>query len=109
MPSTRRPRGPGIATARRWAIGAVGGCVVILGLVLVPLPGPGWLVVFFGLGILATEFPRAERLLHWGRTKLAAARSARSPDHSAGVSSSPPGSPSQPPRPASPGEPTRPC
>ena len=35
-------------------IGIVGGLVVIIGLVLVPLPGPGWLVVFIGLTILAS-------------------------------------------------------
>ena len=37
---------------------------------LVPLPGPGWLIVFLGLGILATEFAWAERLLGFGRRTL---------------------------------------
>src|SRR5215211_3887352 len=37
--------------------------VVALGLVLVPLPGPGWLVVAVGLTMLALEFDRAERML----------------------------------------------
>jgi uncharacterized protein (TIGR02611 family) len=36
----------------------------------VPLPGPGWLIVFLGLGILATEFSWAERLLGFGRRTL---------------------------------------
>ncbi len=44
--------------------------MVLLGLFLVPFPGPGWLVVFVGLGILATEFAWAERLLRVARAKL---------------------------------------
>lgn len=55
---------------RRWSIGAVGGTIMVLGLALVPLPGPGWLIVFVGLGILASEFEWAERLLRWGRGVL---------------------------------------
>jgi uncharacterized protein (TIGR02611 family) len=27
-----------------------------------PLPGPGWVVIFFGFAILATEFAFAERV-----------------------------------------------
>ena len=37
--------------------------LVALGIVLVPLPGPGWVIVALGLGLLALEFDRAERLL----------------------------------------------
>ena len=44
---------------RRLAVGAGGGSLVLLGLVLVPLPGPGWLVVAAGTGLLGTEFPWA--------------------------------------------------
>lgn len=46
--------------------------MVLLGLVLIPFPGPGWLIVFVGLGILATEFAWAERLLDFGRAKFRA-------------------------------------
>lgn len=48
-------------------IGTVGGIVVIAGIIMIPYPGPGWLVVFIGLGILATEFPWAARLLQRAR------------------------------------------
>ncbi len=42
----------------------VGGFVVVLaGLAMIPLPGPGLLVVAAGLAILALEFVWAERLL----------------------------------------------
>ncbi|MCI2238968.1 hypothetical protein MO973_29640 [Paenibacillus sp. TRM 82003] len=36
--------------------------MALLGLVMVPLPGPGWLVVFLGLAILGTEFATARRV-----------------------------------------------
>jgi hypothetical protein len=45
---------------RRVGIGIAGGLVVVAGLVLsVPLvPGPGFVVVLLGLGILSLEFER---------------------------------------------------
>jgi uncharacterized protein (TIGR02611 family) len=63
---------PALKLAYRIAVGVVGAAVVLLGLFLVPFPGPGWLVVFIGLGILATEFAWAERLLHFARSKVRA-------------------------------------
>ena len=56
----------------RFLVGLLGGSVVIIGLILVPAPGPGWLIVFSGLAILATEFAWAKRLLDFGRAKFAA-------------------------------------
>lgn len=42
------------------------GTVIILGgIVLLPLPGPGWVIIFFGFAVLATEFAFAERLRDW--------------------------------------------
>ncbi len=41
----------------------VGVGVIVVGVVLLPLPGPGWLIIFGGFGILATEYPWAARLL----------------------------------------------
>jgi uncharacterized protein (TIGR02611 family) len=38
--------------------------LILLGFILIPLPGPGWAVVFAGLAVLATEFTWAEWLLH---------------------------------------------
>lgn len=43
-------------------MGAVGCLVVVAGLLMIPYPGPGWLVVFAGLAILATEFAWAHRI-----------------------------------------------
>lgn len=63
---------PALALAYRIGVAVVGAAVVLLGLFLVPLPGPGWLIVFVGLGILATEFAWAERLLDFARAKVRA-------------------------------------
>ncbi len=54
----------------RTAVGIVGGLVTIGGIIAIPAPGPGWLIVFFGLTILASEFEFAQRLLHFGRRQL---------------------------------------
>jgi uncharacterized protein (TIGR02611 family) len=53
----------------RILVGLVGTAVLVLGIVLVPYPGPGWLVVFAGLAILASEFEWAGRLLHYARVR----------------------------------------
>lgn len=50
-------------------IGILGGLVVLIGLILIPYPGPGWLIVFGGLAILSTEFEFAERTLRYARGK----------------------------------------
>lgn len=57
----------------RVAVAVLGGAVVVVGLVLVPAPGPGWLVVFAGLTVLATEFAWARRLLAHARGRVARA------------------------------------
>jgi uncharacterized protein (TIGR02611 family) len=56
----------------RTVVGIVGAVVIVAGLVMVPFPGPGWLVVFIGVGILASEFDWAKRLLDYGKEKLRA-------------------------------------
>jgi uncharacterized protein (TIGR02611 family) len=47
----------------RLVVAIAGFLVVCIGIVLIPLPGPGLLVVAVGLFILALEFAWAERLL----------------------------------------------
>ena len=37
--------------------------LLILGVLLLVLPGPGWVTIFFGLALLAAEFAWARRLL----------------------------------------------
>ncbi|MDQ0893664.1 PGPGW domain-containing protein [Agromyces ramosus] len=46
----------------RTGVGVVGGGTVALGVVLMPLPGPGALIALGGLGILSTEFDGAKKV-----------------------------------------------
>lgn len=55
--------------SKKVLIGIVGGLVVLIGLILVPYPGPGWLIVFGGLAILATEFESASKVLDYAKGK----------------------------------------
>lgn len=55
--------------SKKVLIGITGGLVVIVGLILVPYPGPGWLIVFAGLAILATEFEFASKVLDFAKGK----------------------------------------
>lgn len=56
----------------RMVVGALGFLIVATGVVLLPLPGPGWLIIFLGLGIWASEFAWAQRLLRFARDKVRA-------------------------------------
>ena len=49
--------------AWRLFIGFIGGGITVFGAVLLVAPGPGVLVLLAGLGILATEFAWAGRLM----------------------------------------------
>lgn len=63
---------PVTKNAYRVTVGIVGALVVALGLLLVPFPGPGWLIVIIGLLILASEFTWAQRLLDVVRSRVRA-------------------------------------
>jgi tellurite resistance protein TerC len=49
--------------AKRVIVVVVGFTVLVIGIALIVLPGPATLVIPLGLGILATEFVWARRLL----------------------------------------------
>jgi uncharacterized protein (TIGR02611 family) len=53
-------------------IAIAGALVVTIGIALIPLPGPGWLLVIAGLGIWAVEFHWARRLLAFTRRHVQA-------------------------------------
>jgi uncharacterized protein (TIGR02611 family) len=55
-------RHPRVRAPYRVVVALAGLTVIVAGLVLVPLPGPGWLIVFVGVAVLGTEFPAAHRL-----------------------------------------------
>lgn len=62
-----RQRNPWLDPVLKIVITLVGILLVVIGLLMVPLPGPGWLVVFAGLALLATEFVWARRLTRHGQ------------------------------------------
>jgi len=53
----------------RIVVGVVGLAVLAVGILAIPYPGPGWAIVFIGLGILATEFDWARRLLAYAKER----------------------------------------
>ena len=61
-----------LRTGYRLIVAVAGVAVIAAGIVMLPFPGPGWLTIFLGLGILASEFPWARRLLHVARTLVGA-------------------------------------
>lgn len=53
--------------AKKIAIGIVGGIVLLVGIAMIVLPGPAFLVIPAGLAILASEFDWAHDWLHKAR------------------------------------------
>ena len=49
--------------AWRLAVAIVGFTATLLGVVMLVTPGPGWLMILLGLGVLGVEFVWARRLL----------------------------------------------
>jgi uncharacterized protein (TIGR02611 family) len=54
----------------RILVALLGLVLVLVGLLLVPLPGPGWLIVLGGVAVWAVEFEWARRLLRYARRQL---------------------------------------
>jgi len=52
-------------SARKIIVFIAGVIVIIAGIFMLVLPGPGWATIFLGLAILATEFERAEKIRDW--------------------------------------------
>lgn len=61
---------PTTAMAYRILVFVLGLVLVLGGLALVPLPGPGWLIVIFGLVVWASEFEKAQIVLGWVRARV---------------------------------------
>lgn len=57
-----------VVLLRRGLVLVIGSAIVLAGIVMLVLPGPGVLAIFAGLGLLATEFTWAARLLRWAKT-----------------------------------------
>jgi uncharacterized protein (TIGR02611 family) len=56
----------------RIVVGLVGAAIIVGGIVLLPLPGPGWVIIFIGLAVLRTEFEWAKRLDQYTRRQVRA-------------------------------------
>ncbi len=54
----------------QFLIFAIGLAVVVVGIILLPLPGPGWVIIFGGMAIWATEFVWAQLVLRWTKRKV---------------------------------------
>ncbi|PZG90437.1 TIGR02611 family protein [Streptomyces sp. NTH33] len=72
-------RAPAFVRSRRvlhlsWQAGVfvVGLAVVVAGIVMLAFPGPGWVVIFGGMAIWATEFVWAQLALRWTKRKVTA-------------------------------------
>jgi hypothetical protein len=63
-------------SGKRIAVTIAGFAVLLAGIVLLVLPGPGWLLIFLGLAILATEYMWAARLLETAKKKAEQAKDA---------------------------------
>jgi uncharacterized protein (TIGR02611 family) len=63
-------------SGKRIAVTVAGFAVLLAGIALLVLPGPGWLLIFIGLAILATEYVWAERLLTAAKRKAEQAKDA---------------------------------
>ena len=61
---------------KRIGITIAGFAVLLAGVVLLVLPGPGWLLIFAGLAILSTEYVWARRLLMKAKQKADQAKDA---------------------------------
>ena len=57
------PNTPTLCVAKRIVVAVIGGTVTLIGIALVVLPGPAFIVIPIGLSILATEFLWAKRWL----------------------------------------------
>ena len=55
--------------SKRVAITIVGFVLVLGGIVLLPLPGPGMLIIIAGLAVLGTEYMWARRALELAKEK----------------------------------------
>lgn len=54
----------------RGSIAVIGFALLIAGVAMLVLPGPGWVFIFLGIGVWSMEFDWAHRLNQWALKKL---------------------------------------
>jgi hypothetical protein len=62
------------APLRKLIVAVIGATIFLIGVAMVVLPGPAFIVIPIGLGILATEFAWARRAIRRARVMIARAR-----------------------------------
>ncbi|HEU5187671.1 MAG TPA: PGPGW domain-containing protein [Candidatus Saccharimonadales bacterium] len=55
---------------RKFCVFVLGWLVVLAGVAMLALPGPGWAAIFLGFAILATEFTTARTIRDWMVARL---------------------------------------
>jgi tellurite resistance protein TerC len=73
-------KAPKLHVAKRIVVAVIGGTVTLIGIALVVLPGPAFVVIPIGLSILATEFLWAKHWLKKARQMAARLTSKPPPD-----------------------------
>lgn len=63
-------------SGKRVAVTIAGFAVLLAGIAMLALPGPGWAAIFLGLAILSTEYVWAQRLLKLAKRKFGEAKDA---------------------------------
>jgi uncharacterized protein (TIGR02611 family) len=53
------------AAVRKPLVLMVGIAIIVAGIAMLVLPGPGWAAIFLGFAVLATEFAAAEKVRDW--------------------------------------------
>jgi tellurite resistance protein TerC len=76
---SRIARSSGVRAVRRVVVAVIGGTVTLIGVALLVLPGPAFIVIPVGLAILATEFLWAKRLLRKARDMATSLQNKPSP------------------------------
>jgi uncharacterized protein (TIGR02611 family) len=59
---------------KRIAVTIAGGAIVLVGLVMLVLPGPGVVVIIAGLALLATEYVWAQRAMNFAKRRASQAK-----------------------------------
>ena len=62
---------------RRVVVGVIGGTIVMIGVALLVLPGPAFIVIPLGLVVLGSEFAWARRLLRRAKEMIGKVRGER--------------------------------
>lgn len=63
-----------LRSVRRIVVTLVGALLILLGVIMIVTPGPGWLTIIAGLGVLSTEYTWARRALAHCKARYGQAR-----------------------------------